>query len=388
MGKIQPSQRHLELAQKWLDGTILPEEELEYAEWYNAIDPNDILEIPSQIATDSEQHRLKIFQQIISRKVPVIPMYRKYLRQIVAAAILVLITGTYLYFNTNDNPPAIATVSSDKKNELKNDIKPGTYGAILTVSSGKTILLDTARNGKIMPASGIDITKADRSLTFKANSSQNNIIEYYILSTPRGRQQELILPDGTAVWLNAQSSIKFPTVFSGPHRNVEVSGEAFFEVAKNISKPFIVHVNEAEIEVLGTQFNVMAYNNENALETTLLEGSVKFRKGNSAILLKSGQQSRLLTSSEIELDNHVNLEQVLAWKNGMQSFNSADIKTIMRQVERWYDVDVEYKGNITMRKFSGEIPRDVNLSFLLKLFEVNKIRFQIDAEHKKMIVMP
>lgn len=385
MSKLQPNQRHLELAQKFLNGTISPEEELEYAEWYNTIDPDDVLEIPSHIATDSEQHRLKILQQIISRKAPVIPMYRKYLRQIVAAAILVLVTGVYLYFN-NDNQPAPATVSSPVK-ELKNDIKPGTYGAILTLSSGKTILLDTARNGKLMPASGIDITKADKIVTIKAASSQNNIVEYYTLSTPRGRQQELVLPDGTAVWLNAQSSIKFPTVFSGSHRNVEVSGEAFFEVAKDISKSFIVHVNEAEIEVLGTHFNVMAYHNENALETTLLEGSVTFRMGANTVLLKPGQQSQLV-NSEIKLVKHPDVEQVLAWKNGMQSFNSADIKTIMRQVERWYDVDVAYKGNITMRKFTGEIPRNVNLSHLLKLFEVNRIRFEIDAENKKITVMP
>lgn len=143
MRNIQRGQRYLELAQKWLDGTITPGEEKEYAEWYNTIDPNEVLEIPPHIATNSEQHRQIILQQIISRKAPVIPMYKKYVRHIAAAAILVLISGAYLYFNS-DNQPASATVSHPR-NVLKNDIKPGTYGAILKLSSGKTILLDTAR---------------------------------------------------------------------------------------------------------------------------------------------------------------------------------------------------------------------------------------------------
>lgn len=387
MVKSEQDSKFLELAEKWLNGTITPEEEKEYAEWYNTIDADVILEIPSSIATDSEQHRQKIFQQLLSRKVVVIPFYKKFTRQIAAAAVFVSVIGAGLYFFNNDRLPVIATAPPDKS-QLLNDIRPGTYGAILTLSNGKTISLDTAQNGKILPASGIAVIKTDRSLTFKTGSTRNTPIEFYTLSTPRGRQQQLVLPDGTAVWLNAQSSIRFPAVFSGANRKVDMSGEAFFEVAKDISRPFLVRVNEAEIKVLGTHFNVMGYSNETMLETTLVEGSVKFSNGDYDVQLRPGQQGQLLANSKIRVVDQANLEQVLAWKNGIQSFSNADIKTIMRQVERWYDVDVEYKRNITTRKFSGEIPRDVNLSELLKLFEINKIHFQIDAEHKKMIVMP
>lgn len=257
----------------------------------------------------------------------------------------------------------------------------------LNSNSGKTIVLDTARNGTIIQSSGADVIKANESVTF-TGTAQNNAIEIYTLTTPRARQQQLTLPDGTLVWLNAQSSVKFPSAFTGSTREVEITGEAYFEVAKDAAKPFIVHINESAIEVLGTHFNVMAYTNESALETTLLEGSVKFRKGINKMLLKPGQQSQLFPDSHIKMINDVNVELVTAWKNGMQSFNSADIKTIMRQVERWYDVDVDYKGNVSTRKFSGDIPRSANLSELLKLFVVNKIHFQIDAQNKKITVMP
>ena len=167
-----------------------------------------------------------------------------------------------------------------------------------------------------------------------------------------------------------------------------ITGEAYFEVAKDAVHPFIVHVNESTIEVLGTHFNVMAYSNESTLETTLLEGSVKFTTGNNAVLLKPGQQGQSASGKNIKVNNDVDIEQIVAWKNGIQSFNSADVKAIMRQVERWYDVDVEYKGTISSRQFSGEIPRNAKLSELLKLFDVNKIHFNIDAEQKKLTVLP
>ncbi len=384
MEALHPDQRYLELAEKWLNGTISPEEEKEYAAWYNTIETDARLEVPAIIAADKEQHRKKILQQINVRRVPVIRIYKRVLSRVSAAAILLLIAGScYVYFR----PPAPKPLTIHKRISVNNDVEPGTYGAILTSSKGQTIVLDTTKNGKIMQALGADVTKAGKSLTFVNPASQNTEIEYYTLSTPRARQQQLVLPDGTQIWLNAQSSVKFPSSFTGAHREVEITGEAYFEVAKDASRPFIVHVNHAVIEVLGTHFNVMAYSNERIMETTLLEGAIKFKKGNNQVLLKPGQQSQL-KDENIKVVNEVNPDHILAWKNGMQSFANADIQTIMRQVERWYDIDVTYKGNITIRKFTGEIPRDAKLSELLKLFEVNKIHFKIDADHKKLTVMP
>jgi transmembrane sensor len=384
MEELHTDQRYLELAEKWLNGTISSEEEKEYADWYNTITPDAHLEVPAEIATDREQHRRKILRQINYQRVPVIQMYKKVLQCVSVAAIILLMAGSSYFYFRHPEPKQFAVHRSIL---VTNDVKSGTYGAILTRSNGQTIILDTVKNGKIMQVIGSEVTKAGKNLTFANAPSPNNKIEYYTLSTPRARQQQLMLPDGTQIWLNAQSSVKFPSTFTGTRREVEITGEAYFEVIKDASKPFIVNVNNAEIEVLGTHFNVMAYNNESTLETTLLEGSVKFRKGNNQIFLKPGQQSQLFHNAQIRLVDDVNLDQIVAWKNGMQSFNSADIKTIMRQVERWYDVDVEYKGNMTMRKFTGDIPRDAKLSEILKLFEVNKIHFQMDAAHRKLTVM-
>jgi len=384
MEELHTDQKYLDLAEKWLNGTISSEEEKEYADWYNTIATGTQLEVPAEIATDREQHRRKILRQINYQRVPVIQLYKKVLKRVAIAASILLIAGSSYFYFKNSEPQQLAVNHSIS---LTNDVKPGTYGAILTRSNGQTIVLDTAKNGKIIKALGSEVTKAGKNLTFANASSQNDKIEYYTISTPRARQQQLVLPDGTKIWLNAQSSIKFPSSFTGTRREVEITGEAYFEVAKDALKPFIVNVNNSKIEVVGTHFNVMAYSNESILETTLLEGSVKFRKGNSQVFLKPGQQSQLFQNAQIRLVDKVNVDQIVAWKNGIQSFNSADIKTIMRQVERWYDVDVEYKGNMTTRKFSGDIPRDAKLSEILKLFEVNKIHFQMDAANRKLTVM-
>ncbi len=302
-----------------------------------------------------------------------------------AAAILLLTISIYLLTRTTHN----AQPTSTPQIAAKKDILPGGSHAVLTLANGQQIILDSAGAGSLATQGSTHIIKLNAgALTYQSTSNDPAKVFYNTIATPAGGQYQITLADGTIVWLNALSSLHFPTSFNGPDRSVTITGEAYLEVAKDRSKPFIVHVNDAAIEVLGTHFNVMAYNNESALETTLLQGSVKFIKGNSSVLLKPGQQSRLLQDAQIQLLNDVNLEQVVAWKNGMQSFNSADIKTIMRQVERWYDVKVEYKGEITTRKFSGDIPRDAKLSELLEAFKVNRIHFDIDAEHKKLTITP
>jgi transmembrane sensor len=383
-----PDQRYIELSEKWLSGTITPDEEKEYADWYNTIDPDFVLGIPADIAPSREEHRQKILAEIHKKIVPVIPMHRKIWKPLAAAAVLLVLTGgTYLFFNKQNTQSEIVSLPLSEKSQ-KYDVEPGTQGAILTTASGKTIILDTAKNGELIQSAGNLVVKTDSSIHFSEASLQKNTVEYYTLSTPRARQQKLSLPDGSFVWLNAQSTLKFPSAFTSSKREVVITGEAYFEIAKDAAHPFVVHVNDNAIEVLGTHFNVMAYSNEGTLETTLLEGAVKFTAGSKTVLLKPGQQSQVSSGSNITVNNNVDVEQVVAWKNGIQSFNNADIKAIMRQVERWYDVDVEYKGTIGARQFSGDIPRDAKLTELLKLFDVNKIHFSIDVEQKKLIVLP
>lgn len=294
-----------------------------------------------------------------------------------AAAVLVIIGGAlaYNWLQQKDLPPEHITVVP----AVKQDVTPGTNGAILTFSNGKTIVLDTARNGQLTEG----VTKNDGSVAISGNS-----VEYATLTTPRGKQQQLVLHDGTKVWLNAASSIRFPSSFTGDRREVEITGEAYFEVAENKTKPFIVHAGQSKVEVLGTHFNVMAYGNENSMQTTLLEGSVKFRHGDKTVLLKPGQQSQLTSNKEIVLIRDADVETAVAWKNGKQAFSKSDIRSIMRQIERWYDIDVEYKGEVPKRTFSGDISRSANLSELLKLLEASDIHFVLDAPNKKLTVIP
>lgn len=216
-------------------------------------------------------------------------------------------------------------------------------------------------------------------------------IMYNTVSTRRGGQFQIVLPDGSKVWLNTVSSLRFPTAFTGTERVVELKGEAYFEVAKNAAMPFVVHVGtvgekDMDVRVLGTQFNVMAYDNEAEIRTTLLEGAVKVMKGDKSKVLTPGEQVKLDKQGGLTLDEKADVELAMAWKNGFTSFKSADIRSIMRQVERWYDIDVVYEGNVPERTFSGGISRDANLSELIRLLEVSKIHFKIEG--RKLTVTP
>jgi transmembrane sensor len=218
-----------------------------------------------------------------------------------------------------------------------------------------------------------------------------------MLATPKGGQYQLVLPDGSKVWLNAASSIRYPVAFTGNERNVELTGEAYFEVAKNPAMPFKVIIpsstkaGRSMIEVLGTHFNVSAYNDEDATKTTLLEGKVRIVSGEWAAgngrstgkkqeaLLQPGQQALLFTSGQLKKIDDADVELAMAWKNGFTAFKSADIKSIMRQVARWYNVEVVYEGTIPQRSFTGGVSRDARLSELLHLLEVSKVNFRMEG---------
>jgi transmembrane sensor len=223
-------------------------------------------------------------------------------------------------------------------------------------------------------------------------------VVYNTLHTAAGEQYSITLSDGTKVWLNAATSLRFPTHFAGNERRVEINGEAYFEVAKNKPKPFRVVARNMVVEVLGTHFNVNAYDNEAAIKTTLLEGSVKVvnresptsRGGlsivnNTSVTIVPGKQAILTHDSRLTTAD-ADVEEVMAWKNGSFSFNNADITTVMRQLERWYNIEVVYKGTKPSYLFSGGIPRNATLMEVMRILEVSKVRFQLQG--RQLIVLP
>lgn len=281
----------------------------------------------------------------------------------IAASLLALIgvAAWLLLFN----------VSTGTKEVTKaENILPGTNGAILTLADGKQLVLDSVGNGILVNENGTTVAMHAGELSYKQTTQEkSNAIVYNTLSTPAGRQFTLVLPDGTKVWLNAATSLRYPVRFAGNERTVSVTGEAYFEVTKNKDKPFRVFVNDMEVKVLGTHFNVNAYADEPARTTTLLEGKVEVIQNNSSHLLNPGQEAVLnTTTQQISVKNAADPTASVAWKEGVFEFRQSDIETIMRQVGRWYNVDVQYKYKTT-GTFSATIQRNEQLPDLLRLLE-------------------
>ena len=290
-----------------------------------------------------------------------------------AAAILLLATvgGVFWFVQHNKKTLQINTLSV-VGNQFKNDVLPGGNKAILTLGDGSKIILDNAQNGALATQGNTAVMKKSNQLVYNAsNAVSGSLLEKILINTiatPRGGQYQIILPDGSKVWLNAASSIKFPTIFRGEERRVEITGEAYFEVAHNAKMPFIVSNGDAEVRVLGTHFNINSYEDENVLKVTLLEGSVKVLRSttNESKLISPGQQAQLTHNGSIKIAE-VNANEVIAWKNGYFHFDRADIKSVMRQLSYWYDVEVVYEGSIPTQQFGGDMQRNLTLSQVLNI---------------------
>jgi transmembrane sensor len=311
---------------------------------------------------------------------------RRWNIQYAAAAIIICMLSVSLYFLFRPKQENIVSKTENIQTDKSNNVAPGQNKAILTLANGTSIILDSAANGTLTTQGNSKILKLNGMLSYNTLKNKSSEVFYNTISTPRGGQYQLMLSDGSKVWLNAASSLRFPASFVGKERKVELLGEAYFEVAKNAAMPFKVKVNGMEVEVLGTHFNINSYDNESTIRTTLLEGSVKINKNNSSSFLKPGQQAQMNKAGEIKIINNVDVEEAIAWKEGKFQFDRADIHDIMRQLARWYDVDVEYKGNVSSH-FGGTISRDVNLSQVLNMLHLTgEVKFQI--EDKKVFVMP
>ncbi|MES2446570.1 MAG: FecR domain-containing protein [Bacteroidota bacterium] len=309
-----------------------------------------------------------------------LPLFVKY-KWLAIAAVLVLISSLTILFFNNESPKEQIVIANPKP--VKNTIVPGSNNAVLTLANGNQISLNDKENGVLASQSGVIITKnKDGQLQYQIKADAPAGIN--TISTPRGGQYQLILVDGTKVWLNAASSITFPTQFKGAERKVEIVGEAYFEVAKNANKPFKVKSKNQIIEVLGTHFNVNTYDDEVADKTTLLEGSVSVSKiANGKVqtatskILKPGQQATVNANQSQILVAIADEDEAIAWKNGYFKFNKADIQTIMRQVSRWYNVDVEFKGEMNKDLFVGKINRSEHVEEVLSILERSKINVAI-----------
>jgi transmembrane sensor len=393
----------------FFNNTITYSEKKELAEWIEASKDNeDIRKVlsstwltyePYTILPDeiSEKILLIIFSNTKKtiageeKNIPVININKtkKWWKPFIAAASIILfLTGiSYLLLHQGNNKIAA------KNNPLPvipiNDVKPGGNKAILTLSDGSQILLDSASSGVLANQGNARITKLPGGqISYNTNGLATSKVLYNKMTTPVGGMYELLLPDGSKVWLNSSSSIRFPTFFTGNERLVEITGEAYFEVTKNAAMPFIVRINQnASVQVLGTHFNINAYADEAEIKTTLLEGAVKITGGLHNSLLKPGQQSLINKSGSIKVIQDADVEEAVAWKNGNFQFKSADIVTVLKQASRWYDIEIVYAGNkIPDDKFSGKISRAVNLSNLLKWMQWSDVHFKLEG--KKLIILP
>lgn len=334
-------------------------------------------------------------------------------RRLTAVAAIVLLVGVGIWFGVVRTSPK-ELVTNDKKTTLTKDVAPGGNKAILTLGDNSTIVLDNAANGQLAQEGTTNVMKSKDGLISYSptGGAGRGAVSWNTLTTPRGGQYQLVLPDGSKVWLNAASSIKFPSLFTGNERKVEMTGEAYFEVAtlqpfdyrsgrSGQKMPFKVTIpGGAAVEVLGTHFNINAYDDEDVMKTTLLEGSVKVRQwsmvnGQSSsakdadfsVVLKPGEQAvQTRVHSPFTIDHSPDLDQVMAWKNGLFHFENVDIKAVMRQISRWYDIEVEYKGAISNEPLIIEIPRNTNLSDVLKVLETTT-ELQFKVEGKKVLVM-
>jgi len=314
-------------------------------------------------------------QQSTGRRAPVITL----MKRIAVAASVILVAGAGIWYFSKQNKKEIPVVA-----KATQDVAPGGNKAVLTLGDGSSIVLDHAANGQLAMQGNTSVAKLNNG-ELAYNAQNGHAVFYNSLATPRGGHYKITLPDGSIVWLNSASSLRFPTSFNGDKREVEMSGEAYFEIAKNVKQPFIVKVNDgSKVEVLGTHFNVMAYGDEDEAKTTLLQGAVKVDKGNASNLLKPGQQAAIEKDGKMKVLSNVNISEVTAWKEDQFSFNSADIHSIMKQISRWYDVDVEYKGNVSA-SLNGNIKMSVPLSQVLEILTLaGNVKF--DVQGKKIVV--
>jgi transmembrane sensor len=371
------------LLEKYEAGTCTPEEKKLVESWYIQ-ESLSRADKPGEPDLDAVNQKTYAALQGLWQEVPGRSMRLWYFAA--AAVVVVLVAAAVLFFPGSFGP---VKESNTAKSELP-DAPPGGNYATLTLDDGTAIALDQAKNGQITTQAGIKVTKtAEGEIVYEtlgtAPTSNRGSIGYHTITTPKGGQYQVILPDGSKVWLNAESSLRYPTAFSGRTRDVTLKGEAYFEIKHALDKsggvktPFIVSTASQEVRVLGTHFNINAYEDEGVVKTTLLEGSVRVTPVGdykiNPVILKPNTQS-VFNGQKLAVAA-VDAETVVAWKNGLFQFNHTDLKTIVRQLSRWYNLDADYE-TLPNLHFNGTISRNVNASKVLNMLELTgNIKFTI-----------
>ena len=383
---------------KFTENRLSEQEHQEFVNWLNSASEKRVKEVLAQYSSFFENNtdfnlpqyqglKDKINNQLNyldAHQSPVIESHQftlfSRLRNVAVAAIILICSflGLYLY-----RPAIQQSVEPIAKRGQR--IVPGSNKASLTLADGRTIILANEANGRLalQNGSGIDKVK-DGQIAYKRvdrptgkNAGDN------ILTIPAGGQYQVILPDGTKVWLNAATTLRFPSAFSGRERVVNLDGEAYFEVAKNKAMPFMVNVNHTQVRVLGTHFNIMGYKNEPDTHTTLLEGSVKIINGSSSKNIVPGQQA--IVNNQIKVIS-VDTSQAVGWKNGNFTFSHENIRVVMNKIARWYNVDIQYQGKVTNEEFVGTIPRSKDITEVLHKLELTGL-LKFRLKERSVLVM-
>ena len=383
-----------ELARKWQEGTINEAEKELFNQWYHSFD-----DIPLEAITTENpvQLKMRLYNNIIRREE--IPLQRTwfhknitYISAAAAALALVFSIAGYSFYSRNN-----VQQQEQAARLAKNSILPGSNKAILTLADGSDVILDQTSNGILSKQGNVSIKKSiDGKVSYEAaqnNTYTGSALAYNKIATPRGGQYQVNLADGTKVWLNAASTLKFPVTFNKAQRVVELTGEAYFEVNpepvagnRKAKVPFLVKTRNQLVEVLGTHFNVNAYDDEPDIRTTLLKGVVKVVKSaaHQSVLLKPGQQSAVAEHITVA---DVDASQSIEWQKGYFLFDNETVESMMRKISRWYNIEVEFKGNIRYRKFAGKISKFENIAQILQVMERTQV-IHFEIEGRRVIVMP
>jgi transmembrane sensor len=414
------------LIEKFLEEDISPEEVRELNEWLAEAEHNDLFfrqitdknvlreKLKIYASTDSEAIWQKTLQKMDGGKLVALYPEKKifripYGKIAAAAAIILLISGSTWYYLGKSSYKQTAKTENNESG-TKSRIVPGSNKATLTLGDGSMIALNTVQNGNVADQGHMQISKTDGRLIYNrkpdSDDAQTGQGLYNTITTPRGGEYQITLPDGSKVWLNAASSLRFPIAFAGNERIVELTGEAYFEVnpqnqhgtskdlavqkGKIAKTPFIVKINTPagnrnEVEVLGTHFNVMAYSDEGSIKTTLVEGKVKVTSGNSFQTIRPGEQAKLKEGT-ISVQN-VDADDVIGWTTGFIPVGGPDIDYTMRQIARWYDVNIKYQDNKKPTvSFEGKLPRAASIDNIIKLLNANNIKARLSENDRTIIV--
>lgn len=370
---------------KFISASVTPEEQEEFVSWVKQAGKAELeatWELYAEMDADNPDHEPPpaAFREALERRLDLAdrPARIRRFRWYAAAGLLAATVGLSIFFLADHNKDQVAPGSPEI---AKIDLPPGGNKATLTLSGGRKIPLDDTPNGKLAMENGVNIQKnADGQILYSVTGANQQTEEpiYNTISTPKGGQYQVSLPDGSLVWLNAASSLSFPVNFSGKQRKVSITGEAYFDIKKNKEQPFIVQSGNQELEVLGTEFNINSYL-PGAISTSLLEGSVRVINTNTheQVILQPGKQA-VLNNQEIAT-NRFNADNVTSWRKGLFSYTNASLNTVMNDFERWYDVEVVYAGNIPEFNFTGDIPRKLKASQFLEIMSSYPVKFNLEA---------